>query len=124
MIEPNLVKECFRGLCGQRRPRSACASAQADQGLRCSLTESLATVMFPVTLTHQFEKCIRLRLLVSCFSFSIKIIDIIPSIYANIRCGHALEAHRNIYCHILINKRAQLGGFLMSTIHDVVFMEY
>ena len=30
-------------ICGQRRPRSACASAQTDQGLRCPLTESLDT---------------------------------------------------------------------------------
>ena len=29
------------GICGQRRPRSACASAQSDQGLPCPLTESL-----------------------------------------------------------------------------------
>ena len=26
------------GICGQRRPRSACPSAQSDQGLRCPLT--------------------------------------------------------------------------------------
>ena len=31
-------------ICGQRMPRSACASAQADQGLRCPLTESLGTL--------------------------------------------------------------------------------
>ena len=29
------------GMCGQRRPRSACASAQSDQGLPWPLTESL-----------------------------------------------------------------------------------
>ena len=29
------------GICGQRRPRSDCASAQSDQGLHCPLTESL-----------------------------------------------------------------------------------
>ena len=27
------------GICGQRRPRSACASAQSDQGIHCPLTE-------------------------------------------------------------------------------------
>ena len=32
------------GICGQRRPGSACASAQSDQGLCCPLTESLDTV--------------------------------------------------------------------------------
>ena len=31
------------GICGQRRPRSACASAHSDQGLRCPQTESLDT---------------------------------------------------------------------------------
>ena len=31
------------GICRQRRPRSACASAQSDQGLHCPLTESLDT---------------------------------------------------------------------------------
>ena len=32
------------GIRGQRRPRSACASAQYDQGLRCPLTDSLDTI--------------------------------------------------------------------------------
>ena len=31
------------GICGQRRPRSDCASAQSDQGLQCPLKESLDT---------------------------------------------------------------------------------
>ena len=31
------------GICGQRRSRSACASAQSDQGLQCPLTDSLDT---------------------------------------------------------------------------------
>ena len=31
------------GRCGQQRPRSACASAQSDQGLQFPLTESLDT---------------------------------------------------------------------------------
>ena len=33
-------------ICGQRRPRSACAFAQADQGLRCPLTESMDTIIY------------------------------------------------------------------------------
>ena len=33
----------YRGICGQRRPRSACASAQSDHRIHCPLTESLAT---------------------------------------------------------------------------------
>ena len=32
------------GICGQRRPRSACASAQSDLDVRCSLPESLDTI--------------------------------------------------------------------------------
>ena len=32
------------GICEQRRPRSACASAQPDQGIRCRQTESLDTL--------------------------------------------------------------------------------
>ena len=35
------AKMCLRGMLGQRRPRSDCASAQSDQGLRCPLTKSL-----------------------------------------------------------------------------------
>ena len=31
------------GICGQGSPRSDCASAQSDQGLSCSHTESLHT---------------------------------------------------------------------------------
>ena len=33
-----LCQKVFSGICGQRRPRSDCASAQSDQGLRCPLT--------------------------------------------------------------------------------------
>ena len=33
-------------ICGQRRPWSACAFAQADQGLRCPLKESMDTVVY------------------------------------------------------------------------------
>ena len=36
-------KNVSSGICGQRRPRTACASAQSDQPLRCPLTESLDT---------------------------------------------------------------------------------
>ena len=32
-------------ICGQRRPWSACAFAQADLGLRCPLKESMDTVV-------------------------------------------------------------------------------
>ena len=39
----NMVKRVF-GICGQRRPRSACASAQSDQGLHCPLTELSDTI--------------------------------------------------------------------------------
>ena len=35
---------CLRNLCGQRRPRPACASEPSDLGLHCPLTESLDTV--------------------------------------------------------------------------------
>ena len=33
------------GICGQRRPRSACASAQSDHGLHCLLIKSLNVQM-------------------------------------------------------------------------------
>ena len=33
-------------MCGQRRPRSACAKAQADQGLHCPLSESKDIVVY------------------------------------------------------------------------------
>ena len=36
-------KNLSLGICRQQRPRSACASAQSDQGLHCMLTESLDT---------------------------------------------------------------------------------
>ena len=31
-------------MCGQRRPRSDCANAQTDHGLRCPLTEVADTI--------------------------------------------------------------------------------
>ena len=37
-------KNVYTGICGQRKPRSACASAPSDQGLRCPDTESLDTI--------------------------------------------------------------------------------
>ena len=37
-------KNLSSGICGQRRRRSACASAQSDLRLRCPLTESFKTV--------------------------------------------------------------------------------
>ena len=33
-------------ICGQQMPRSACASAQSDQGLHCPITESLDTTEY------------------------------------------------------------------------------
>ena len=38
------MRKASSGICGQRRPRSACASAQAVQDLRCPLTESSDTI--------------------------------------------------------------------------------
>ena len=38
--EQHRVEMCLRGICGERRPRSDCASAQSDQDLRCPLSES------------------------------------------------------------------------------------
>ena len=40
LYEPRHAKTCFFDICGQRRPRSDCASALSDQGLHCPLTES------------------------------------------------------------------------------------
>ena len=43
----NWVVQCGNvssGICRQRMPRSACAFAQSDQGLRSPLTESLDTI--------------------------------------------------------------------------------
>ena len=43
----NWVSSCGNvssGICGQRRPRSVCASAQSDQGLHCPFPESLDTM--------------------------------------------------------------------------------
>ena len=34
------------GICGHRRPRSACASTESDQSLHCPLTESLDTTEY------------------------------------------------------------------------------
>ena len=34
------MRNVSSGICGHRRPRSACASAQSDLGIRCPQTES------------------------------------------------------------------------------------
>ena len=38
------LKNVSSGICGQRRPRTACASAQSDQDIRCPLAESVNTI--------------------------------------------------------------------------------
>ena len=40
------LRNVSSGACEQRRPRSACAFAQSDQGLHCSLTELLDTTEY------------------------------------------------------------------------------
>ena len=37
-------RKCVFGICEQRRPRSACASTQSEQGLHSPLTESFDTI--------------------------------------------------------------------------------
>ena len=44
IIASRRAKNASSGICEQRRPRSACASAQADQGLRRPLKKSLAII--------------------------------------------------------------------------------
>ena len=43
------------GVCGQWKPRSACASAQSDQGLRCQLTKSLDTTKCTKTRLYNLD---------------------------------------------------------------------
>ena len=52
---PRYAKTC-PGIGGQRMLRSACTSAQSDQGLRCPQTESLDTIEW------QFQANARVRL--------------------------------------------------------------
>ena len=58
------------GICGQQRPRSACAFAQSDQGLHCSLTESLnIRGMFEMNclfLSGDFKFQVSPKILISC----------------------------------------------------------
>ena len=35
MPEPRHIRMYLCGICGERRPRSDCAEAQSDQGIRC-----------------------------------------------------------------------------------------
>ena len=45
----NWTEQCENvssGICGQRRPRSACAFAQSDRALHCPLTEPLDTTEY------------------------------------------------------------------------------
>ena len=44
MMGATPCKNVSSGIYGQRRPRSACASAQSDQYLHCPLTKSLNTI--------------------------------------------------------------------------------
>ena len=43
-------------ICAQRRPRSDCASAQSDQGLLCSLSESLDAKHYENTPIQIYRK--------------------------------------------------------------------
>ena len=43
---PRLIWAVSSSICGERIPRSACASPQSDQGLHCLLRESLDTLEY------------------------------------------------------------------------------
>ena len=47
-------------ICRQRRLRSACASAQSDQGFRCPLTESLDTIEY-IDVVKCLDETLRMR---------------------------------------------------------------
>ena len=53
-------------ICGQRRPRSACAKAQADQGIHCPLTVSMDTVVYARMSTNResSDQTARMRTLI------------------------------------------------------------
>ena len=57
------------GICGQWRPRSACASAQSDQGLRCPLPESLDTIEC-IKETKDLDDTLRMRKMMWFRTFS------------------------------------------------------
>ena len=44
VVWPCHTKTCLRAYADRRRPRSACASGQSDQDLRCPLPELLDTI--------------------------------------------------------------------------------
>ena len=57
-------------ICGPRRPRSACAFAQADLGLRCQLIKSTDTVEMS-TNTECPDQTARMRMLIWTFAVRI-----------------------------------------------------
>ena len=57
----HIVENLPSDMCAQRRLRSACASAQSDQSLRCSHEETLHTWvsnMRPVKILIRLRECV------------------------------------------------------------------
>ena len=47
----------YLGICGQRRPRSDCASAQSDQSLHCPLTSTLISAFYTAQKRRPGRDC-------------------------------------------------------------------
>ena len=62
-------KKCLRGIYGQGKPRSACASAQSDQALRCPFTELLDTVEYQMVWVPFEVYCIAILLVFQCRNY-------------------------------------------------------
>ena len=56
---------CLRRMRGQRRPRSDCADAQSDQGLRCPMPELLDTIR---AVSEDTDQTARMRSLIRAFA--------------------------------------------------------
>ena len=88
---------------GQLRPRSACASAQADHGLHCPLTESVDTVV------SVDEK----RMLRSDCTHAHANLDL------HVRCSHIVQGPFSCVAHRMVIINLNCSIFIPITSHGV-----
>ena len=80
-------------ICGQRRPRSDCASAQSDQDIHCPLTETLDTTAYMFCETRFLYGAAHLEINFDFFFFSIKVLKCFPKFVIQIAWFKKLRSH-------------------------------
>ena len=97
------------GTCGQRRPISACVSAQSDQGLHCPLTESLNTSKWMMERKSS-DDTLRVRRIIWICALWAYLNAIFFVVVWRPRCYHATKLHYMVRDNVAGGSQEELRG--------------